>query len=557
MIWKNLSYFQLLQIQNPPTPQMLQIRKIYEDAQAIIALCQEQLGWQIPRNESSFDPASETSLKEIDKSIKLSEYLFQRFGLYRLSNFVGLRRAYFNFLFDDVHVDSDELAKEYVGAAIDQTDITGLMANLIVANSIRKNHELAATYLNKAASLAIKGGFGPRIKQEISLIAILNGHSYDFAMNDFLDQVLEVDATQKSLLARYLTAIPENQITIRMLAFLNVLGRDYESESAVKATAILQSVVEGIKDDDARDENLQLIDYFHLKNQLAKGESPDFTAIYEKWKDRKSSWIYPGILNQMINNGYLNDELRCDCLELLDRPAASDQYTTYYNLGVTIAAILVTNDDYDDETADLLATYLKDAIQKWEGEVSSESHIRTYELLQILDPDNESVYYSKVLEWQVKKMRRDLNRKYPDMIRQGQFFPVFREYFNIMRFYGLGLDIPESEYWNQIRIDPDQIRIRANEWKLNGAAVPKPLVRDGMSMVLSADFLCLGHYLYSPPVIMDATFDEHRAQINIVAQQYFNSLLDLIGRIPGLPKEIRNLVADFAERLPGYLELDE
>lgn len=531
--------------------------KIRDEVETILDLCNEQLGWRIRREGGQSGSISEDRLKEIEKSIKLTEYLLQLFGLHKFSVLNGLKRVYFKTLFDFDHADSDEFAKESIGAAIDQVDVTGVMANLLIASAITRNHELSATYLCKSASLAISGGLGPRIRQEISLVAILNSHSYAFDLTEFLDQVLLEDASHTNTLTRHMSGLDNDQIMATLLTFLNVSGMKPESESAQKTVQTLKEFIEGVDDEDIRGEGKKLIEYFDLRSQLARGESPDFTEILGRWEDRKSSWIYPAILNLLMSNGCDDQEMLKDAVRLLDRDGTLDGYTTYFNLGLNLARMMVTDGNFDTVSRSIIRKFLEGSISRWEGEVTAESHIGAYEVLGIMDPGNKEYYYSKVLEWQIKKMRRDTNKRYPDMLRSGNYFPVFSDYYNIMRYYGLGLDMPENEYWNHLRSDPDQIRSHANGWKNGGANIPRPLERAEGRVVLSGEFLILGHCLYSPPVLMDGEFDEHRKEINMMAQRYFPSLLDVIGHITGLPQEIKELISDFAERLTGIIELDE
>lgn len=531
--------------------------RVRDEVETILDLCNEQLGWRIRREGDQSGSISEDRLKEIDKSIKLTEYLLQLFGLQKFSVLNGLKRVYFKTLFEDDHADSDEFAKESIGPAIDQIDVTGVMASLLIASAITKNHELSATYLCKSASLAISGSLGPRIRQELSLVAILNSHSYAFDLTEFLDQVLLEDATHTNTLTRHMSGLESDQIMATLLTFLNVTGMKPESESAQKTVQTLKEFIEGVDNEDIRDEGKKLIEYFDLRNQLARGESPDSTEILGRWEDRKSSWIYPAILNLLISNGCDDQEMLRDAARLLDRDGTLDGYTTYFNLGLNLAGMMVTGGNFDASSRAIIRKFIEGSISRWEGEVAAESHIRAYEVLGIMDPGNNEYYYSKVLEWQIKKMRRDTNKRYPDMLRSGNYFPVFRDYYNIMRYYGLGLDMPENEYWNQLRADPDQIRSHAYGWKNGGANLPRPLERADERVVLSGEFLILGHRLYSPPVLMDGEFDEHRKEINMMAQRYFPSLLDVIGHIPGLPQEIKEMVSDFADRLTGFIELDE
>jgi hypothetical protein len=90
------------------------------------------------------------------------------------------------------------------------------------------------------------------------------------------------------------------------------------------------------------------------------------------------------------------------------------------------------------------------------------------------------------------------------------------------------------------------------QWKETGGVVPSPWAELGRQPVVSAKFLYLGHYLFSPPNDEDRTLDGDRQRFDEGARRALPKLLEMVVDLPELPAAIKELVASFSKRFLAY-----
>jgi hypothetical protein len=188
-------------------------------------------------------------------------------------------------------------------------------------------------------------------------------------------------------------------------------------------------------------------------------------------------------------------------------------------------------------------SYLEKGVTQWEGRITADAAVDVYKLLARLDPNGMSKYLAEVQKWEYVRLHREHLKRIPELAKNGQFFILFQDYWNAMRFWGLATDTSAKELRPLLVMSPAERRGVATEWKRAAGRVPTPLVRRGSEIYIVAEFLRLGICLFSPPNDTDDDFNRGREQLNAAAGAALPMLLTAVVALPGLPEAIKELIA--------------
>ncbi|MEP6911230.1 MAG: hypothetical protein ABI923_00665, partial [bacterium] len=488
--------------------------------------------------------------KKVDSLMNLCGIIWNRFGLEQLSDFMKARRMHFN----GVCISPDNLPGynsliQSIGDVINNQDFSGIMANLAVAETLRPAEELAAHYFIQAADIVLTESFGEHLKDQLCLAAIIESHTYSYKLERFLQRAVVGAAERKSLLRRYLESLPEDRLVGTALVFLNVSHRE-KGEAAAKTGEIITSFTQGINSPEIKTEVESLLEVFSTEERIKKGEAVDSVELLRAWSNRKHLWLYPWVLNLLMQNGHSSPAVQQEGLSTLDRDADLDGYTTYFNLSLQMAQQFSREKKINGESR-ITVAYLKAGIGRWGSSLSAEVNVRAYKALHDLDSQNKNHYLSEMQRWVLIKMERDYLKRLPHLVSEKRLFLVFQYYFESMEFWGLKSDISSDELYARIHLAPAEKSRLARDWKAGGATVPPALIKQRPIMVCSA-FLTIGSYLFGDPTDQDPTFEVNRIAFNEQARSTIQELFDVIMELPQLPGPIRQLMRSHSERLFNY-----
>jgi len=147
------------------------------------------------------------------------------------------------------------------------------------------------------------------------------------------------------------------------------------------------------------------------------------------------------------------------------------------------------------------------------------------------------------------KLESDQQHRLPEMMRRQRFYHAFTYYWNTLRVFGLRSDMTEPDLQECFRKDRRAREAALTQWRGTGGVVPSPLVwTDGVCRV-SGDYICLGHYLFEPPLDSDEGLEEARNRFNAAAGRQLPPMLRSMAESDRLPGAVRQLLAGYAGRL--------
>jgi len=277
----------------------------------------------------------------------------------------------------------------------------------------------------------------------------------------------------------------------------------------------------------------------------------DTHQILAKWVNRKHLWVYPMVLRDLLKHGQSVEEVRREALAVLDGQGRQGAYNSYYLLAIDLAQTWFDL-SADPAAAGKVVQYIKQDLPRWERICPAELNMRVYMTLERLEAGEREAYKSKIVKWQALHWEAEHLKRLPNLVKQGQLYLVFEQYFQWMQFWGLGTDMNHaefSEFWNQA---PHTRETMVAEWHMRGEIVPGPLVKQGNRWVVSSEFLLLGSSLFRPPLESSEQYHTARTNFNDSAGRSFRDLIRLVIDLPNVPPNVAELLRVHAERLSTF-----
>ena len=520
----------------------------------LIRISNDFLDYTLPEVSEPEDLDSPELLNKVDSLMRLCGIISSDFGLDRLRDFMNIRRIYFNAVCLPASPNNflayNSLLRS-VGQIINARDFSGIMANLAISESFESAEELAVYYLIHAAEIGLSDTFGRQMKNQLCLAAVLESHIYDYNLDIFITYLIAEVAGRQSLLRRFLDTLPEWKIEGTLLKLLNVSNRASNPADGKRIVESLNLFVSGIVPGQVKQEAESLLEVFTTRERIEKGETINHPEVLKAWEGRRALWLYPWILNMLIRNGYSAPKAYQEGLALLkDRNPEKDDYNTHFLLSLTLAWEFINASRANGEQQ-LLASYLKEGIKKWETHSSAETNLQVYQVLYKMDPRNQS-YLSEIQRWTLNKMEADHLKRLPRLLGEGRFFLVFKYYFESMEFWGLTTDISAADLVAKLNVAPETKQKLAGDWKASGGIVPPPLSKQGNMSVVSSSFISLGSYIFSAPIYENSAFDAERHSFDERARSKIPDLFGMIMNLPELPQSIKDLMRNHSQRLVTY-----
>jgi hypothetical protein len=520
--------------------------------QTVIAEINKILGTKLPQVEVVDDLTSPQLRKEIDALMRACGIMWHAFGLYRLRDFMSIRRAHFDAICTHVEPENFHRYRLLLEslACLHEMDFPGLIANLVVADSLSGVAELGAHYLCQAGTIAVRGEFGSRLKWELSLVAVGHGYSFGYNLAEFLTTVLEGSEGRQDGLAEVLNGVAPERLCGHILRFLESSRKVEQPELTAKYRQAIEAFVSRQAPEDIRREVQSLLDALSLEENIASGAVVNAEQVVTQWHDRRKLWTYAWVLQRLLPKGDFSPTIKRECIQVLSRDPSVDKFNTYFFLALDIASqgVLAAK----NEECGVAASYLRRSIGIWVNNMPANINARVYRVLEQLEPNGQELYHAETVKWELVKLQRDHLRRLPEFLKQGRFFVVFKDYWDAMMWWGLRTELPLNEAYNGLNVDQKSMQRAVRQWKETGGVVPSPWAELGRQTVVSAQFLYLGHYLFSPPNDEDRTLDGDRQRFDEGARRALPKLLEMVVDLPELPAAIKELVASFSKRFLTY-----
>lgn len=510
--------------------------------------------FEIPGLDKLQDLRSSILCEKIDSLLKLCCIIYRRFKLTLLHDFLELRRLQFTRICLGVNLSASERIRNFsdsLSTMVDKRDYTGIIANFVLANTLHEAIELRAHYVQNGCKLAIESKCGDVLKRELSIVAISETHSLNTDPLIFIEHIFDSSTVKNNFLDNLLDEVLEKDFNSIILCFLNTVDKTTSEKARADLYNVIEKKVQNLSPSDLKKDLSALIDYFKFKKVVRSGDKLDVGGIIKEWEDRKHLWMYIGVINLILENGYSFDKIADEVFSALNHDPIIDNINVNFLLALNTVGKLAHSKIYD-ERFKIALEYLRKSMPMWKKHSTVETNLRAYKMLCEVDAQNKDVYLNEIMHWQVVKIERDHLRRLPIMAAQGKYFLIFYDYFESMVFWGLGTEIPFNDLYNKLNISPKNKIEYLSEWKVSDAEVPNPWVINNNQRCLSSEFLSIGHFLFNPPVSIDSQFNDDRQRVNMIAKKHLKELINLICNLPKLPFSIRILIERFSKRYQNF-----
>jgi hypothetical protein len=517
--------------------------------QGIADVVSDTLGYEIPAIASMALLDERALFERVDRLLRLCGLIWRKAELTQLGAFLQIRRLGLHSAREPDGEDTRELSTllQSVMALGRRSDYVGVLANLEVAKHFAKRSlELSVHFKHEAALTAKAGDFGDRLRNELALIALLAG-SYQSDPSPLMELLTKPGNTYLEVA---FAQVPEVQIPGLVLTLCNLSDRLGRPELSARLHDATQTLASRVRSSSSREQTEALLDLWASRDEIGQSNEP--AVILERWAPRATLWSYPWLLNLLLKKHANVPAVREEAERVLRRNPALDTYNTYLYLAI---AVLMREGDSARARQSPAVQYLAGAIEQWSRQLPVESNIHVYMLLKSFAATERDVYHQRLVRWQMIKIEQEHVQRLPSLARKQEFFLIFREYFQLMQPWGLESELNPADLHTRLSVHEKSRRERARNWvdqQFRGVAAF--VVVEGRHRV-SADFLCLGEYLLSPPLDRDEEFHESRDRLNAIARKGLPTLLDRILGLEAIPPFIKQVFEQHSRRLelPGVV----
>jgi hypothetical protein len=521
--------------------------EVLEAIQAIFKKVEQTHSFFLPKIQDEKYLLSHEVTDRVNDLLKGSLLVWTRFELTQLSDLLKLRQVHFYTIAAGLQFNDTASIRGLVdplSSTLERRDFIGLMANCILANCFQAAGDLSAQWTCRAGDIALQSNLGIKLKQYFALLAVEKAHAFPIDVSSFLHVLLVKDDQGNCFLVDYLRNCPATQTCGIALRFLNAASSSNVEELIVSIEQISSDAAKQLPQG-PRQELEALLDSRALDRAFQQRAVIDSNQILAGWINRKHIWVYPGVLLALVSHGQASEEVKREALALLDRDPLQERYNTYYLLAVGLARGwpgLST----DSAAKDKVLQYIKRELPRWEASSAAEFNVEVYGVLQQLERID---YRRQIAKWQAVHWEREHSKRLPDLIKQGQYFLVFEQYFRWMTIWGLGTEKDPAEFAELYnKRDQEGATILA-EWRLGGEIVPAALVKVANRWAVSSEFLLIGSALFHGPLDSAEEWHAARGKFNDAAFKNFRDLIRLVVDLPGVPRDLSELLRAHAERL--------
>ena len=500
----------------------------------IIELINKELNYDILKICSIKDIFQPDFIKSVDNLFELSSLVWLRLGIVSLYKFLLIRRVQFITLFKDcLKIDFNKFIWD-INLPLNEINYFGILSNIIAVNAFNEE-QLKSYYFTRISKIIIDNNFGDTLKKEFSIIIIqklyLSKINYDIFFNEL---------TKNDFFTLYLQKISDNEFKSDIVDLTHSMERISNKNLKNEINTIITNRIELISANEIKQEVKDWNNSILLSQKLSEGEQIDIEQILSYWNNKKDSWLFPSILNKLISNGYGDDTMLKESIEILNNSKRRSA-NTYLFLAFTLYFKLKNNE------LEIPMNCLKEDIKYWEDR-DIDYTIDVYEVLEQYFVHEKKYYEAKIESFKNKKWINDHLELLPELSEKAYSFQILLEYFNSLRRYGLRTDNNDyREYFNKVNIPPSDKVQFINNWKINGSQIPTLFTSFNNEKVINSDFLRIGVFLFSQQLITDVNFENDRIRINKTVAQNLIELFNIIRKL-NLPGFYLEIFEDFARR---------
>ncbi len=547
------------------TTSMLDLRSMdikITDNYARIVTRAVQLSSQNPA--TPLDLASLTTpkhLDNVDRQLSRSVAIWQTLGMNHLKEVAIIRRAQFfrirhldatltysdvQSIAESVAAVSDQSSSEDPNKVSEAVDLE-ILASLTLVDLFSGMSELTAFYAQKlydrVRDFSLPEWLLAEFRWSVIYRSAQNGRHLDRFVQPFLAND-DPDLTFEALLDRH-KGRPRSVVFGLLQTALSVSSPKLRDHIFSLLDRWLLSQNGGTDDESLP----SLLSAFRWHAKMLEGVA-DLEEMIDEWRSRRTYDLYAGLLSIALVN-HLSSPRLLDEIHF----ALSVQETEQSSDGRFRLAGIAAQRFFARENGGvrrLAMDYLDRNVEKWEALNSADVNVTIFQILGTLGSNRGVHFRTKAIEWQKIKIVIDHLRSYPEFAAKGRFLLIFIEYFESMRIYNIPIDISTDDFVSRYWASAVERQDAIEEFVANQRRVPSPISKDGSCV--SAEFLCLGKYLVSPPFSVSAEFSADRTAFDKAARSNLKPLVEIIKSLPELPAELRDLLSIEAQKLEYFTE---
>lgn len=511
--------------------------------------------------ENQEDLFSEDLIKEIDSLMKLSELVWVNLGLDEIMALSCVRRTQFNILVKNYSPEEISFHKkliESLGETMNKNSLSGLSANILVADSFYLSCELQSYYLCKAAMLCLSADFGKKLKNELSLITIFNNIGYGISLQPYFNKILEKDSafTERNYFGWLCNKLEDEGLRTFVVHLYNAIRLIENQNQKKQIRNILNVRVIKVKSESVKEEIMSFVEIISIQEKLENKEKIDLLKTKSAWENRINLWTYPWLLEILLKNGNHSKSILNECIAVLNHDPDNDSFNSYFILASYLCSHLLANDNYniDKNEKDIPRNYIAESINKWKSVATAEENIRAYDILIKTEKSKPQkiAFQGEIIKWQLIKIERDHLKRIPEMAQNGNFFLIVNEYFNYMTIWEMTTELTSEQYYNSTEILQEQRIAHIKDWIDDGAEMPSIIIRDNNIDCVNSKYLIIGNILFDHPLNQDPAYNKYRKELNMEAKKSFKRILKMIIDLPNIPNSIKSLIEQHSNKLVKY-----
>jgi len=528
------------------------------DAKRIRTLCGNAIGEA--GLASDIDAASVTQLsvplllKTIEDQLGVVQVMWDTIRFSQFSSFAVLRRAELYALIhpgDNLERKVGEmLAPALVNPQPDAGDgqvsaALQMMAHLILANASR-HEEIAARHVCTAVKAAIDGELPDPLLAELCLLAVERAHSFKQPLDMFLRHLVTPRHGMGMPLEGLLRSVPDAGLQAIALQLLQA-GELAENAGYLKAVLDCLRQRAALADPRAAADVAEEIALSELKSNLRP--NPDADAILDDWADKRSSRNYPMVLHMLMNKlDAIPERVLSEVLLQLSTPPDKVVRSSWILMAET-ATRKVRGGDATPGSANLPAKvvtgsirFLNELLPIWVNLLDVDTSFDIAALLVNQGGPANATNRGLLDLCLINRLKRDSMSKLPTQIRGGLHFLMLQDVFRTLSALGLVKTMASAsaaEYSERTRVSDSDKRQAAEPWRKTGAPALQALIAKEGENVLNIDFLVIGNFLFSPPLVGEEVFDDARAKFNKAARPAVQATYDRLINAKSLPAGLK------------------
>lgn len=501
----------------------------------IIEIINERLNYSISKISSLSDIVKKKFIESIDGLFNLSSLVWLRLDINSLYSFLVIRRVQFISFFQN------ELEINNLGAFIRKIDLPiksknfyGLISNIVLANGYSEK-ELKSFYFQESTKIVNENNLGCLLKTEFALFIIYSLHSTNSDIDYLLQPLLDED-----YLYKYFSLLSDSEFKNYVIRLTNSIKKIHSDEIHDHISVALNRRNELVSDKEIKISIEEWYEDLALSKKIKNGEEINLEEVLSYWDDKKNSWLYPSILNLLLNNGYnhkssIIDEAVKILASELDRTG-----NTYLYLAITVSKL-----DLSSTEKEVVYECIKEEVGKWYKNESIGLLIDIYHILY--EYYDFYGYKEKIVNLETHRFEMHHNMRLPSLYNNGNYVQILLDYYELLQHYNLRTEITNNEYYQKKSATLDNKVSFIEKWTNSKTGFPSFSILKGNYLVLNSDFLILAEFLLSKEIIKIG-FEKQRNVVNEICKENIPLLFRIIKNLDSLPLYFIKIFDEYVNR---------